>query len=106
MGLKTIAAAAIASFLICAPSSAQPFTFDYDSEKLSTPEGRAGVLNRLERRVSDYCESWKTRGVWRSRIARDCGERLMHQALERLNDPRVIALHEKRARARQGALHA
>jgi UrcA family protein len=97
---ETLAAAAIAATIVCAPSNAQAFTFEYDSWMLSSAEGRAAVLDRLENRVAAYCEVREARGALQIRIANDCRDRTTVQALEQMNDPRVYALHQERERRR------
>lgn len=101
---KALAAAAVAAFIVCAPANAQTFTFDYEGWMLSSAEGRATVLDRLENRVAAYCEVREARGALQIRIANDCHDRTTAQALEQINDPRVYALHQERER-RRAATH-
>lgn len=99
---KAIAAAIIAATALCAPASAQTFTFNYEAWQLRSAEGRAQVLDHLERRVEAYCNVAEARrDLWRQRVAADCQERTLNQAIEQMGDARVLALHRDRTQQRQ-----
>ncbi|WP_306015951.1 UrcA family protein [Oceanicaulis sp. MMSF_3324] len=99
--LKTLFAAAVVACVCSTASHAQTFNFEYDRWMLSSPEGRSAVLDRLANRVESYCKVHEARGLWEVRIARDCQVRTTGQVLERMNDPRVYALHQERVRLQQ-----
>lgn len=94
--IKTAAAAIFATVAMGAPAMGQDFNFDYAPWMLTSPEGRTEVLNRLERRVSNYCNVSQARGALQRMIAQDCQERIFEQAISQIDDPRVLALHQQR----------
>ncbi|MBL4538118.1 MAG: UrcA family protein [Oceanicaulis sp.] len=98
ISVRTLVAAAVTAVVICAPSNAQTFNFEYDRWMLSSPEGREMVLDRLANQVERYCNVHDARGLLDVRIARDCQARTTVQALQQMNDPRVVALHQERVR--------
>jgi UrcA family protein len=99
--IKTlIASLALAATAFTGAASAQEFTFNYESWQLRSAEGRAHVLDALERRVDAYCDVFEARSLLQARIAADCQERTLASALEQLGDPRVFALHHERERRR------
>lgn len=99
--IQSAIAAAVAAFAMTAPSQAQDFSFDYDSWMLSSAQGRALVLDRLERRIDNYCHVRDARGALQVRIAADCKDRVLSQAIEQIGDPRVTALHRSREQTRR-----
>ncbi len=106
INVKSIAAAAIAAVAIVAPSNAQEFTFQYDSWMLSSSQGREAVLDRLERSITNYCNVREARGALQRQLASDCSERVTANALEQLDDPRIIALYQERQREREATRRA
>ncbi len=99
--IKTfIASLALTATALTGAASAQEFSFNYDAWQLRSTEGRAHVLDALERRVDAYCDVAEARTLMQARIAADCQERTLAGALEQLGDPRILALHQERERRR------
>lgn len=99
--IQSAIAAAVAAFAMTAPSQAQEFTFDYEAWMLSSAQGRTLVLDRLERQVNNYCHVREARGSLQVRIAADCKDRILTQAVEKIADPRITALHQSREQTRR-----
>ena len=99
--IQSAIAAAAAAFAMSAPSQAQEFTFDYEAWMLSSAQGRTMVLDRLERRVDNYCHVREARGALQVRIATDCKTRVLERAIEQIGDPRITALHQSREQSRR-----
>lgn len=98
---KTLIVIAAAAFALNAPAHAQEFTFEFQPWQLSSPEGRAQVLNALERRVRAYCAVGHARTLLDMRIAADCQARTLARAVEQIGDTRVLALYEQRQLTRE-----
>jgi len=98
--LKILAAATVLIAAASASASAQEFKFDYEPWQLSSSEGRTAVLDRLERRVNNFCRVGEARGALQRYIAEDCQERTLRQALAQMDDTRVLALHRERQLSR------
>jgi UrcA family protein len=103
---EALAAAAIAATIACAPTQAQTFSFTFDGWLLSSPQGRLQIVESLERQVENYCEVRSARGAWQVRVALDCKDRVMANALEQIGDERIIALVHERERERHQARRA
>ena len=97
---KTLAAAVLLTTAAAASASAQEFKFNYEPWQLTSSDGRAAVLDRLERSVRNFCRVGEARGALQTHIAEDCRARTMRQALAQMNDPRVLALHRQRELSR------
>ncbi|MCC5995938.1 MAG: UrcA family protein [Oceanicaulis sp.] len=99
--IQALMITAAAAFALNAPAHAQEFKFEYQPWQLSSSEGRAEVLNQLERRVRTYCDAGHARTLLQRRIAADCQERTLARAVEQIGDAHVLALHQQRRQTRE-----
>lgn len=76
------------------PAQASDFRFTYQGYQLMTAEGRAVLLDRLDRQAKRFCRSGHRMPVYHVRAAKTCQADITSEVVRQIGDRHLTALYD------------